>query len=101
MDRAATRLQENPEAAASIDATYKFHLTGEGGGTWLAILKDPPRLTETDGPADCTLTLAATDYSDLLEGRAEPQQLFFSGKLQIEGDMTLAMKLNTLTSLLT
>lgn len=100
MNRAAARLGENPSAAAGIGATYKFILTGDGGGTWIAALTTNPAITEGDAPADCTLKLAASDYVDLLEGRAEAGPLFFAGKLQIDGDMALAMKLGTLTSLL-
>ena len=100
MDRAAGRLKDQPSLASEIGASYKFVLTGDGGGTWLATFKDTPRIEETDGAADCTLTLAASDYVDLLEGRVQPTELFFTGKLQIDGDMTLAMKLGTLTALL-
>jgi len=100
MTRAAARLQEQPATAASIGATYKFELSGEGGGTWLATLKDTPTIVETDGPADCTLKLSAEDYVALLQGKVEATQLFFGGRLQIEGDMGLAMKLGSLTTLL-
>jgi predicted lipid carrier protein YhbT len=37
---------------------------------------------------------------DLFEGRADGQTLFFAGKLRVEGDMGLALKLQTLTDLL-
>lgn len=100
MDRARSKLAENPSISEQIGATYKFELSGEGGGTWLATLKTPPKIEETDGPADCTLKLAASDYVDLMEGRTEAPQLFFAGKLLIEGDMGLAMKLGALSSLL-
>jgi len=100
MDRARTKLGENPSLADQIGATYKFELSGEGGGTWLATLKNPPKLEETDGPADCTLKLAASDYVELMEGRVEAPQLFFAGKLLIEGDLGLAMKLGSLAALL-
>jgi putative sterol carrier protein len=100
MDRARTKLTENPAIAEQIGATYKFELSGDGGGTWLATLKDQPKIEETDGAADCTLKLAASDYVDLMEGRVEAPQLFFAGKLQIDGDLGLAMKLGSLTALL-
>jgi putative sterol carrier protein len=44
--------------------------------------------------------MAAKDYVDMLEGRAAGQQLFFTGKLKIEGDMGLAMKLQKLTDMM-
>jgi putative sterol carrier protein len=36
----------------------------------------------------------------MVEGRANGQQLFFTGKLKIEGDMGLAMKLQKLTEMI-
>jgi predicted lipid carrier protein YhbT len=45
--------------------------------------------------------MAASDYVDLLEGRAEAQELFFDGKLEIDGDINLALKLGNLNEILT
>jgi len=98
MDRARTKL--TPAIADQIGATYRFELSGDGGGTWVATLKNPPKIEEADGPADCVLKLAASDFVELMEGRAEAPQLFFAGKLLIEGDLGLAMKLGSLTALL-
>ncbi|MBI3179284.1 MAG: SCP2 sterol-binding domain-containing protein [Deltaproteobacteria bacterium] len=100
MDEAATKILEHKDKAAAIGAVYKFVLAGDGGGTWVMNLKDAPGVTEGDGTAACTIKMAASDYVDMLEGRANGQQLFFSGKLKIEGDMGLAMKLQKLTEVL-
>ena len=100
MDEAATKITEHKEKAAAIGAVYKFVLAGDGGGTWVMNLKDNPGVTEGEGDAACTIKMAANDYVDMLEGRANGQQLFFSGKLKIEGDMGLAMKLQKLTEVL-
>jgi putative sterol carrier protein len=97
---AAAKLPSHSSTAAAVGATYKFELSGEGGGTFLAKFRENPSITEEDGPADCTLKLAASDFVDLLEGRAQAQMLFFGAKLQIEGDIGLAMKLEALTALL-
>ena len=94
-----SKIASNPAAAQSIGATYKFVLTGDGGGTWLVNLKDAPGITEGDGAADCTLTLAADDFVQLLDDPASGQHLFFSGKLQVDGDIGLALKLQQLTEL--
>lgn len=98
------RLQEQLAAKASvakaIGASYKFTLTGEGGGSWVASLRDPVGITAGDGPADCTITLAAKDFVALFEKRVNGQQLFFMGKLQIDGDLALAMRLQQVTELL-
>ncbi len=100
MDEANAKIKENTEQAKAIGATYKFALDGDGGGTWVMDLKDNPGVTEGDGEAMCTIKMAASDYVDMVEGRANGQQLFFTGKLKIEGDMGLAMKLQKLTEML-
>ena len=38
----------------------------------------------------------ADDLVDLMLGKLNPQKAFFSGKLKIQGDMTLAMKLQSI-----
>ena len=75
-------------------------LDGDGGGTWIVSLKDTPSITDGDGDAECTIKMAANDYVDMMEGRAQGQDLFFAGKLQIDGDMGLAMKLQALTEIM-
>jgi putative sterol carrier protein len=100
MDKATTQISENKAKASEIGAVYKFVLDGDGGGTFVMNLKDNPGVIEGDGDAQCTIKMAASDYVDMVEGRANGQQLFFTGKLKIEGDMGLAMKLQKLTEML-
>jgi putative sterol carrier protein len=100
METAKKKIHENKAQASSIGAVYKFVLDGDGGGTFIMNLKDNPGVTEGDGAAQCTIKMAAKDYVDMVEGRANGQQLFFTGKLKIEGDMGLAMKLQKLTDMI-
>ncbi|MEZ4223928.1 MAG: SCP2 sterol-binding domain-containing protein [Polyangiaceae bacterium] len=100
MDEAKTKIEANKDAAQGIGAVYKFVLSGDGGGTWVMNLKDNPGVTEGEGDAQCTIKMDAGDYVNMVEGKANGQQLFFSGKLKIEGDMGLAMKLQKLTDVL-
>jgi putative sterol carrier protein len=100
IERLKERLNERAEGARTIDAIYKFVLSGEGGGTWIIKLKDAVEVTEGDGAAQCTIGLSATDFVEMFEGKVNGQQLFFSGKLTIDGDMQLALKLQRLTELM-
>ncbi len=100
MDKAKEQIALKKDQASSIGAVYKFVLDGDGGGTFIMNLKDNPGVTEGDGTAQCTIKMAAKDYVDMVEGRANGQQLFFTGKLKIEGDMGLAMKLQKLTEMI-
>jgi putative sterol carrier protein len=100
MDEFAKKLEQSADQARQIGAVYKFDLAGDGGGTWIMDLADNPGITEGDGDAQCTLKMSAADFVDMFEGRASGQQLFFAGKLRVEGDMGLAMKLQKLTEIL-
>ncbi|MCA9774372.1 MAG: SCP2 sterol-binding domain-containing protein [Myxococcales bacterium] len=95
-NRIGAGINENPENAKKINAIYKFNITGDGGGTWLVNMKDKPGVTTGDGTADCTITMAAADFIDLVNGKLNGQMAFMSGKLKIAGDMGLAMKLQKL-----
>jgi putative sterol carrier protein len=96
----AQKIADKSGEAAAIGAVYKFVLDGEGGGTWILNLKDAPGVTAGDGPADCTIKMTASDFVDMIEGRAQGEQLFFMNKLRVEGDVSLALKLQALMKIL-
>src|SRR5690606_29367601 len=87
MQQASEKLAQNATLAKQIGAVYKFVLEGDGGGTWTMDLRDTPKVVEGDGAAQCIITMNAGDYVDMMEGRVQGQQLFFMGKLRIDGDM--------------
>ncbi len=85
----------NAEAAAGIDATYEFELTGEGGGTYHVTIGGGSCAVGRGPAAQATLsiTMQASDYLDMINGRLNPQMAFMAGKLKIKGDMSLALKM--------
>ena len=94
------KIAENKSQAAAIGAVFKFALEGEGGGNFIVNLKDNPGVSEGEGAAECTIRMAAQDFVDLSEGKANGQQLFFTGRLKVEGDMSLALRLQSLMDIL-
>ncbi len=44
--------------------------------------------------------MAAADFVELWQGRTDMQQLFFSGRLRVEGDLSLAIKLQGVLELM-
>jgi putative sterol carrier protein len=46
--------------------------------------------------ADCTLTANAETFESLLAGDLDPTGAFMSGRLTVDGDMGLAMRLGSL-----
>jgi len=80
-----------------MNATYQFELTGDNGGShWVKIADG--EATSGDGQAEnpnITLTMADSDFEDMVTGKLNGQTAFLTGKLKIQGDMTLAMKLQS------
>jgi len=84
--------------AASTNASIQYDITGEGGGTWHAVI-DNGTCKVNEGPATnptLTLQMSAQDWLDMAAGKQSGQMLFMSGKLKLKGDMGLAMKLPSL-----
>jgi putative sterol carrier protein len=87
-----------PDKASGTSATIQYDVSGEGGGTWHAIIKDGA-CTVNQGAAttpNLTLQISAQDWLDMLSGKQSGQMLFMSGKLKVKGDMGLAMKLGSM-----
>jgi len=86
------------DKAAGTNATIQYDVSGEGGGTWNAVIKDGA-CTVTEGAAaspNLTVQISGQDWMDMLSGKQSGQMLFMSGKLKVKGDMGLAMKLGSM-----
>lgn len=89
------------DKAAGTNAVIQYDISGEGGGTWHAVIKDGA-CTVNPGPGtnpNLTLQMASQDWLDMLSGKQSGQMLFMSGKLKVKGDMGLAMKLGSMFSM--
>ena len=85
--------ESQQEALKAIDAVYQFHVTGDDGGDWIIDLRECTVGAGTNDDADCSITLASEDLIGLLDGSVNGTQLFMTGRLQVSGNMALALKL--------
>lgn len=76
-------------AASGFDSSVKFDL-GDAG----VIVIDSQNVSTQDAPADCTITLSGDDFESMLSGDLNPTMAFMQGKLKVDGDMSIAMKLS-------
>lgn len=83
------------EKAKKINASYLFDIAGE---KWLVDLtKDNNWINKTDGDAQCTITIKdSEDWVKLATGKLNPTMAFMQGKIRVKGDMSLALKLQSL-----
>ncbi|TKW67754.1 MAG: SCP2 sterol-binding domain-containing protein [Paracoccus denitrificans] len=83
----------NEKLSGFEDGTAKFVIEGEG-----AIVVDAQGAREGDDEADVTLTANRETFEGLLNGDVNPTMAFMTGKLQVDGNMGLAMKLGSALS---
>jgi putative sterol carrier protein len=82
------------DKAAGTNATIQYDVSGEGGGTWHAIIKDGTCAVRDGAAASphLTIQISGQDWLDMISGKQSGQMLFMTGKLKFEGDERLAMK---------
>ena len=85
----------DPEKLQGMTASYQFMLSGDEGGNFYLELESgrgAPEEGTLEDP-DLTVSVDIADFLGLLKGELNPMTAFMSGKIKVEGDMTLAMKL--------
>lgn len=88
----------DPNAWGSQDAILNFDITGDGGGQWTATIINGV-LTVQEGTSDAanmTVTTTGPDMLAMVNGDLNAVSAFMQGRVRIDGDMSLAMKLQAL-----
>ncbi len=74
-----------------FDSSVKFEITGEG-----AVIVDEDGVRAGDEDAACTLTADPETFQAMMDGSLNPTSAFMTGKLTVDGDMGIAMRLGSL-----
>lgn len=88
----------DPAKMKGVSAVYQFDLSGDNGGIFHVAVDDGKATvveSEHDSP-NITITMAADDFEAMLDGKLNATSAFMAGKLKVKGDMSLAMKLQSL-----
>ncbi len=80
----------NAKLTEGLDGSAKFVIGDEG-----SVMIDGDGARAGDDEADVTLTADADTFQSILEGDLDPTSAFMSGKLAVDGDMGMAMKLGS------
>ena len=84
-----------PDKAAGINAVVQYHLTGEESGDYIIKIGNE-RCTVSEGTAKDAVLVLTSDggyWRDILLGKEDAMKGFMSGRLQLIGDIKLAIKL--------
>ncbi|MFN4144458.1 MAG: SCP2 sterol-binding domain-containing protein [Runella sp.] len=85
------RIQTLIGTDSGLDASFKFD-TDQGFVTVDA--KQVPNVVSNDDiETDCTMQISLEDAFGMLNGDLNPMMAYMSGKLKINGDMGVAMKI--------
>lgn len=86
------------EAARGLNAVIQFRLSGDEGGHYHVIIRDGS-IDVREGAHQSPhviLTMSGEDYVELATGKLSAQMAFMTGKLRINGDMGLAVRMQSL-----
>ena len=94
----ARYVRENPDAVKKIGVVYQFALT-DPASVWTVDLKGGVVAAGEVGAPECKLELSDADFMAMCTGQADPQKLYFGGKLKISGNVMASQKLTFLSKI--
>ena len=77
-----------------MSTVFQFHLKGPDASWVVDVKNGKGSVTAGTATADVTLELADADFLDMTTGKADPQKLYFAGKLKISGNVMASQKLD-------
>lgn len=95
LEALTTKISDKMGQDSGLDAVLKFDL-GDDGVILLDGRSSPNTVSNEDRDADCTVGVALADLQAMIAGDLDPMAAFSLGKLRIDGDMGVAMKLGSL-----
>ncbi|MCA9935940.1 MAG: SCP2 sterol-binding domain-containing protein [Ardenticatenaceae bacterium] len=91
----------NASAAAGLNATVQFSLSGDGGGDWYVTIADGS-IEVDEGKVDspkAAIIMDANDFVAMSSGELNAMAAFMSGKIKVEGDLSTVMQMQSLLGL--
>lgn len=88
---------------SGLYANIQFEITDKGNGTWNVVVEDGlvKKVSKWgDEKPNCAFKLDSATFISILRREITPQQAFFKGKIDISGDLLLALKMNILVNYL-
>jgi putative sterol carrier protein len=93
IETARHAITEKVGTDSGLDATLKFDC-GADGSIYVDGTSTPNMVNDSTASADCTIKVTLANLEALIAGDLQPTTAFMSGKLQVEGDIAIAMRLS-------
>ena len=91
----AARTEGGSSRTRGLTATYRFDV--EGAGSWRVAVDDGAvSVSETDAAADCVIAVPEELLLRIVRGEQSAMGAFLMGKIRVQGDTALAMRLKDL-----
>ena len=75
-----------------LRAVVKFDF-GDQGTVTLDATQIPNQVSESTTESDCTMVISIDDFMAMADGSLDGVSAFMTGRLKVQGDMGIAMKL--------
>jgi hypothetical protein len=82
---------QSRQIMSSVKGQVRFEVSGYHGRTWWMQVKFGTQAEGSD--PDATIAVDAGTYAEILARKLAPPEAYFSGRIQLEGDRSLAMQL--------
>ncbi len=97
LEKYTSGVREKVGDDSGLDATIKFAFT-DGGFLHIDGKSTPNVVSNDDNEAQCTVKVSLEDFGLLVSRDLDPMVAFMGGKIKVDGDMGVAMKLGRLFS---
>lgn len=95
LEKITEEIRNSVGAHSPLEAIIKFDF-GDDGVVRIDGKASPTVVDNDDTDADCTVKVTMDNFVQIAEGNLNPQMAFMTGKLRVEGDMSLAMQLGSI-----
>ena len=94
LENTIAKVTEMAGSSSPLGASIKFNF----GDSQIVIdgMEGSNKVLTDDSEAQCTIDISLDDFESMLKGELNPMAAFMGGQIQVSGDMSVAMKLQSL-----